>query len=399
MSDYAWGKFLDLWPPRPTTLAMVGLGAVGMGVSLALVLFNLITVGHSAFGTSYDVPWGLPIATYVFFVLTSTGLTFVASLAMVFGFKAFYPITKRCIWLAIATLIAGFSVLTLELGHPFRMLWAVPMGLQVRSPMFWMGVFYSIYLVLMLLKFLVIHLDDWDSPSSRALGIASFVSVVLAHGNLGALFGMMAMRPFWYDGLTFLYFLVTAALSGVAFSVFFTYLTYGVSRERMPEGLRPLMTETMPKLFAAVLGVTLVFMGARIMNGLWSNLEGLEVFYLFLASPWFHLEIWVGLVLPFFILLLPKLRGRRGMLLLPAVLVILALFIGRYEYVVGGQLVPLFRGVAHPGFAQYTPTLIEWILVVLGASITLFIYGAGAWLFRLGDTPGEAHQVAPRPAS
>lgn len=401
MSKYAWGRFIDPQPLRPTTLAMVGLGALGIGVSLALVLFKLMTVGHSAYGTSYDVPWGLPIATYVFFVLTSTGLTFVASLAMVFGFKAYYPITKRCIWLAIATLISGFIVLALELGHPFRLLWAVPMGFQAHSPMFWMGVFYSIYLVLMLLKFLTIHLDDWDSIHSRTLGVASFISVVLAHGNLGALFGMMAMRPFWYDGLNFLYFLVTAALSGVAFSVFFTYLTYGVSRARMPESLRPLMSETLPNLFAAVLGVTIIFMGARIMNGLWSNLEGLEVFYLFLKSPWFHLEIWVGLILPFVILLSPKLRARRGLLLLPAALVILALFIGRYEYVIGGQLVPLFRGVAHPGFAQYTPTLTEWMLVVLAASVTLFIYGAGAWLLRLGDSPTEARAVPqhaePRP--
>ena len=47
---------------------------------------------------------GLPPATYVFFVLTSTGLTFVVSLATVFNFEQFYPIAKRCIWLAISTL-------------------------------------------------------------------------------------------------------------------------------------------------------------------------------------------------------------------------------------------------------------------------------------------------------
>ncbi|MEX0696000.1 MAG: NrfD/PsrC family molybdoenzyme membrane anchor subunit [Dongiaceae bacterium] len=391
MSDYPRAEFFALRPVGGISLAMVGLGAAGIVVSSAVVLFNLVTEGHSVFGTSNDIPWGLPIATYVFFVLTSTGLTFVASLAMVFGFKPFYPITKRCIWLAVVTLIAGFSVLAFEIGHPFRMIWAFPTGLQARSPMFWMGLFYSLYLVLLLLKFLTVHLGDWDSPVSRGLGVASFVTVVLAHGNLGALFGMMAMRPFWYDGLTAVYFLVTAALSGVAFAVLFTYLSNGVSRQQMPENLRSLMTNIMPGLFAAVLGVTIVFMGARIMNGLWSNLEGLETFYLLLSSPWFHLEIWVGLVLPFFILLSPKLRGRRGMLLLPAALVILALFIGRYEYVIGGQLVPLFRGIAQSGFAQYTPSFTEWMLVVLGVAITSFLYGAGEWLLRLADTPAKGH--------
>jgi molybdopterin-containing oxidoreductase family membrane subunit len=390
MSNMARVEILTLRPVGRTEALMMGLGIAGVIAGLAVVLFKLVTEGHSSFGTSYDVPWGLPIATYVFFVLTSTGLTFVASLSMVFGFKEFYPITKRCIWLAISTLIAGFSVLALEIGHPFRMLWALPAGMQTRSPMFWMGVFYSFYLVFMILKFLAIHFEDWDSRLSRVLGIASFVTVILAHGNLGALFGMMAMRPFWYDGLTFVYFLVTAALSGVAFAVLFAHLVHDFRHDRMSGDVAALMAGVLPKLFAAVLGVTIIFVGARIMNGLWSNLEGLEVFYMLARSPLFHFEIWMGFVLPFLMLLSPTYRGRPGVLVTASVLVILALFVGRYEYVIGGQLVPLFRGIAFSGFAEYTPTLTEWMLVVVGASLTLLLYGGGEWLLRLEATPKQA---------
>src|SRR3990167_2104372 len=106
-------------------------GIAALIVSLAITLYNLMSQGHASFNTgSSNVTWGLPVVTYVFFVLTSTGLTFVASLAMVFGFKDFYPIAKRCIWVAVVTLIAGFAALAMELGHPFRMLWAIPLSFQ-----------------------------------------------------------------------------------------------------------------------------------------------------------------------------------------------------------------------------------------------------------------------------
>jgi len=151
------------------------------------------------------------------------------------------------------------------------------------------------------------------------------------------------------------------------------------------------MTNVMPQLLASSLGIVLIFMYARTMNGLWSNLEGLEVFYRMAASLLFHFEIWIGLVLPFVVLLSPTLRRRDDVLIGAAVLVIAALFVGRYEYVIGGQVVPLFRGIAVTGYAEYAPSFTEWMLVVLGASITVFLYGAGEWLLALSDTPRSRH--------
>lgn len=149
------------------------------GSCLLFVLYQLIFVGHSSFNTSSDgVNWGMAISTYVYFALISSGLTMIASLGTVFGFKQFLPIAKRCIFLSIITLVAGFSVLTLELGHPFRMLWAVPTGLQTMSPMFWMGTFYAIDLALLVVKFYLMWQEDWDSPLSHAVGIAGFLAVI-----------------------------------------------------------------------------------------------------------------------------------------------------------------------------------------------------------------------------
>lgn len=373
----------------PVALLIAGAIVTLAGVIAALGLF---TEGHAAFNThSSGVSWGLPISTYVFFVLSSTGLTFVASMAMVFGLKEFYPIAKRCIFLAMVTMIAGFVALGLELGHPVRSAWAIPMNMQVRSPLFWMGVFYSLYFGLLAVKFLLVHLNDWHSKLSKAVGVASFATVIVAHGTLGAVFGMMAMRPYWYGPYVPVYFLVTAALSGVAFAVLFAYVAHSAGVANMTEAKQRLLTGGLPKAFAVVLGLGLLFTVVRVVNGLWTNNPevGLVVWHQ-LGTVGFHIMFWGGLVVPFILMLTPGLRGQRNIQLLAAVLVLIGLFIGRLEFVVGGQQVPLFKGTWVPDLISYTPSITEWGLALLGAGIGLLIYAVGEWQFRLDDAPDKA---------
>ncbi|OGS99568.1 MAG: hypothetical protein A3F73_02995 [Gallionellales bacterium RIFCSPLOWO2_12_FULL_59_22] len=363
----------------PVGMAMMA-GVAGLVISLGIVFSNLMSSGHASFNTgSNGVTWGLPVVNYVFFVLTSTGLTFVASLAMVFGFKEFYPIAKRCVWLAVVTLIAGFASLALEIGHPFRMLWAIPLSFQYLSPLNWMGVFYLAYLVLLLLKFQKVNANDWDSSGSRTLGIASFVAVVIAHGTLGGVFGAMIMRPMWYGPLVPIYFLLTAAVSGAAFAVLITYLTYG-SAGNMPEKVRNLMAGSMSKVFAAVLAVVILAVVSRTVIGLWTNADGMQVWDHVVASPWYWIEI-VLMVAAFLMLV----NGSSPML--PALMVIVSLFIGRYEFIISGQLVPLFKGSWVPGLIQYTPSLTEWMTTLVAFSIALAGWAVGEKMLNLAAAP------------
>ena len=358
-------------------------------LSFAFVAFMLLTEGGAAFNTSSDgVNWGMAISVYVFLALTSSGLTFIASLSMVFGFREYYAIAKRCIWLAIITLGAGFGVLALELGHPFRMLWAMPAGLQYLSPMFWMGVFYLIDLVLLVIKFDRLWHDDWDSPLSQMLSIASFVAVVLASGMLGLVFGSMVMRPMWYGSFTAVYFIFTAALSGAAAIVLTTYMAYGFKREIMPEPLRSMASgKALAKVFATLTGITLFSVVTRMWTGLWSNLDGLEGFDALARSAAFHIEVWAGLALPFVLMIVPAWQRQPRWQIAAAVLVLLGMFIDRYQFLVTGQVVPMFKGAWASGVAEYVPSLTEWLMAVLGFAIVFAFYGLGEKLFNLAGDP------------
>lgn len=361
------------------------------------VLYMLFTVGHSSFNTSSDgVNWGIAISTYVFFALTSSGLTMIAALPLVFGFKQFQPIAKRCIYLAIITLVAGFSVLALELGHPFRMLWTMPTGMQVQSPMFWMGVFYSIDLVLLIWKFYLIWQEDWDSPLAHFLGSASFVIVIFASGMLGMLFGSVAMRPMWFGSFTSIYFMLTAALSGAAAIVVTSYMAYDFNRNRMPEPLKSLAESAdLPKVFATLIGIALVMILTRFWTGLWSNFDGMEGFHTLVRDPLFHAEVWLGLALPFWMMLSPSLQTQPGKQLIAAFLVLGAMFINRYEFIVGGQIVPMFKGNWVSSLIPYTPSLTEWALTVFGFAMALGLYALGEKVFHLSAmAPAAAGQAA-----
>jgi len=365
------------------------LSAIVLLASFAYAMSNLMSQGHASLGTSSTLPWGQPIATYLYFALASSGLGLIASLAVVFGFKQFYPLVKRAIFLAFIILVSGMAVLAMELGHVFRMLWVIPFNLQIQSAMFWMGVFYVADLIFLLWKFRKMEEGEWDSKASKQIGIASFLAVLLASGNLALIFGMMSMRPFWFDGLLPIYFYLTAVASGLAALVFFTYLAHGFSRQQMSPALQSLLTGALPKFFAAVLGGTLLFIAVRAITGMYNNNP--EIHYVWthflFASPVYHASLWLGILLPFALMLSTSLRVQPGIQLLVSVLVFGGLFAERFFFVVGGQVIPLFKGTWAWDFIQYTPSATEWALTIMGSALLFTLYVLGEKMLNLSAMP------------
>ncbi len=367
------------------------LSVIVLVASFGFVMYNLMSHGHASFNVSSSLPWGQPISTYLYFALASSGLGLIASLPLVFGFKQYYGLAKRAIFLAFIILVSGMTVLALELGHTFRMLWAIPFNMQIQSAMFWMGVFYAADLLFLLWKFQKMESGDWDSKATRTIGIASFLGVLLASGNLALIFGMMSMRPFWFDGLLPIYFYLTAVTSGLAALVFFTYLAYGFQRGAMPEKLQQTLTGGLPKLFAAALGLTILFVAVRAITGLYSNNP--EIYYVWtdylFASPVYIASVVLGLLVPFALMMSTSLRVNPGIQILVSVLTFGGLFAERYFFVVGGQVIPLFKGTWAWDMIQYTPSITEWALTVMGSALLFTLYVLGEKFFNLSATPEQ----------
>jgi len=380
----------------PMGLVLLVVSAVVTLAAFGYAFMDLSAVGHRSFNTSSQMPWGQPIATYLYFALASSGLGMIAALSLVFGFRQFLPIAKRAIFLSFVILISGMAVLAMELGHVFRMLWVIPLNMQIHSAMFWMGVFYVADLLFLLWKFQKMEGREWDSRTSKQIGIASFLAVLLASGNLALIFGMMSMRPFWFDGLMPIYFYLTAVTSGLAAVIFFTYMAYGFSRAAMPERTRAMFMGPMPKLFAAVLGGTVLFIAVRAITGVYTNNPEIHLVWtgFLFASPVYQASLWLGIVAPFVIMLIAGLRSNPAVQVLVSMAVFAGLFAERYFFVVGGQVVPLFRGTWEWGLIQYTPSLTEWALTIMGSAMLFTLYAAGERFLNLSDMPAEASPEA-----
>jgi molybdopterin-containing oxidoreductase family membrane subunit len=364
--------------------------AIGFAATFVYVMMNLLDQGHAAYNTnSLGVVWGFPIVVYDYFLLTSTGLAMVAGLSLVLGIKEFDLLAKRCLWLSLSGLIGGVAALTLELGAPLRAIYAIPFNGQTASPLFWKVLLVVAYLVLMLVLFSRVSGASWERRPNRSLAIPFFVAAVLIALVAGSVYGMMAMRPFWFGGEIPVAFLVESFLGGLAFALFFTYLAHGFRQDAMPEELRRLFERTFADIFATTIGLHAAFVAGRAMTGLWSNAEGLEVWSHVTGSWLFHVEVWAGIVLPFVLMIIPGLRRSGVIQILAALLVMVSLFIARYDFIVGGQLVPLFKGSWAPGLIAYAPSATEWVLLLVAIFLANLVNAVGEWRFNLGAPPRD----------
>jgi len=361
-------------------LALVSVVGVSMGVH------SLIAGHEHTFGVSRGVPWGILIAAYVFFVVTSTGLCIVSSVGHVFGFENFNPIAKRAVFLSIATIVAGFLVIAFEIENSWRMPIGNVFGANLTSNIWWMGTLYGAYLVFMILEFIMLQKEN--HKVATGFGLAGLLTGVAAHSNLGAVFGLLNGREFWHGPYMPIYFITSAAMSGCVAIIFFTYIAYKFNGWQMSEGMKKSM-ESVAKLGALMMSIIIFFTIWKMISGVTGNPPGkYESMMLLLTGSyavnfWFG-EVMLGMAIPLVIILL--VRGRNmNALFIASLAGMVGIFYMRYDLVVVGQLIPSFHGmglVDYPEFLTYVPTLHENLVVAGGVAFCGLVFIVGEKLFR-----------------
>jgi molybdopterin-containing oxidoreductase family membrane subunit len=365
---------------------------IGWIVLLAIALlgglvtaYKVLTVGHVIYGGNDVLFWTLPLATYMFFALTSTGLTFVASIPLVFGIKRYEPVAKRAVFLAIAALIAAFVSLLLETGSPLNMINYLTSP-NLTSTLWWMGMLYGSYLALLLAMFWKMHTGN----ASKALGIVAFGFAVAASSTLGASIGLTEARPAFFGAFTPVYFLLTALLGGLAAFVLFSLVRQQLARSPLPESQTALYNE-LGRIFGFVIGITLLFFIWRTIVGLSATYPGFGAFKYIVSSWPFRFELWLGLVVPLILMLVPSVRAGVIGKLTASTLVLLGLFSQRMELLLTGQIMPDGpMAVGLPEIVSYTPTIWEWLVVASALAAMLLLYTLGERYLKLAAAPKAA---------
>ncbi len=144
-------------------------------------------------------------------------------------------------------------------------------------------------------------------------------------------------------------------------------------------------------LFAGLLAVLLLFTFWKTVNGLYNGGAGSEVFGHIFGSLAFQAQLWLGQVVPFLMMAIPAVRKTSAGKIVAAVLVILGMFIGRFELVTVGLMVPVGpRAVEYPPFVEPHSTIWAWLVVVFSLAVALLIYALGERYLKLDAAPETA---------
>jgi Ni/Fe-hydrogenase subunit HybB-like protein len=371
---------------KPGELLWFSLLGVGMLIGAGTALM-VLTKGHShMYNVSREVPWGILISTYVFFVVSSTGLCLVSSLGHVFGIEQFELIGRRAILLSIITLLTGFGTIAMEINHPIRMAIYVMLTPNLESPIWWMGTLYGVYLVLLIGEFFFLMKNH--HKGALTMGILGFIAAVTAHSNLGGVFGLLEARPYWHGSFLPLYFILSALVSGGALISIIVYYNYQFRKIPLPAKY-PHFLATLAKLQALFLMILIFFIIWKIIPGLYGRPpEKYEATMAVLTGPmafnfWFF-EVLIGMIAPVLILLNKRCVTPFGVMVAGALCTV-GIFFMRYDLVVAGQIVPMREGTDGiiNGLVSYTPSWAEYGIVLGALATCMFLYTLAEKIFDL----------------
>lgn len=360
---------------------LVALAAFSVG------LHGTFTGYRHVYGVSRQIPWGLLIAGYIFCVVTSTGLCLVSSIGHVFGYEPYMPIAKRAVFMSIAFMLAGFSIIFFDVENPFRMPIYNVLSPNFTSNMWWMGTLYTLYLLALGVEYF--FLLDQNHALSRVSGLLGVIFGVAAHSNLGAVFGMLHGREFWYGPYMPIYFIVSAMMSGGAAIIFFSCLAWKIDHT--------VLSRRMERAIKAVCQLTILLIAIILFFTFWKIISGIVspekyiaiqafVFGPYAANFWIA-EVMLGLVIPFIMLIRSKGLDINLMFIATGFMMV-GIFFMRYDLVLAGQIVPVFHALnveEYNSLLSYMPSLHEIAVVVGGLSLA-------AALFMFGEKVLDAHK-------
>lgn len=343
--------------------------AVLMGLGL-IALVQRYALGLGATTNLADTfPWGLWIG---FDILVGVGLAAggftVAATVYVFNLERFRPILRPTILTAFLGYLLVIAGLMADLGRPWA-IWHAMIMWNTHSVMFEVAWCVMLYTTVLALEFSPVILEKFKlerplkiiKAITIPLVIVGVILSTLHQSSLGSLFLIIPsrMHPLWYSNIIPFLFIISCAAAGLAMTIFESFLS---SRAFGREVELPLLSD-LARVIAVILAL---FFTVRIQD-LMSRDALQYVFQPSYQSALFGVEIVLGVVIPFFLLIMPRVRNSKKGLFYASALVLLGFVAHRLNtaitsmehwptrtYVPSWQELFITLGLAAFGFVAFT---------------------------------------------
>jgi molybdopterin-containing oxidoreductase family membrane subunit len=367
-----------------------------LGIGLVSAL-HVLTNGLVVTNLTDELPWGLWITVDLSSIGLGAGAFTLSAAVYLFGLKRYEAIARAAVLVGLLGYSSAMLALFIDIGrfdrfyHPIiywnvhSVLWEITMCV----------VLYSTVLVIELLPVIV-----ESTPLKRIKPLNSFAHILhrfmpivalmgmglslLHQSSLGATYGILTARPFWYSPTAPVLFILSAVAAGVSLTLFVTLLSGKLmKRELVPADVINGVARLAGLVCLAYLYLKLWSWAA---TNYYSRVPEQQLGAEILAQNtpynytfWFG-EVLFGALIPALFFLWQPLRRNKNALLLAAFMVIVGLVINRWNMTLSGFVIPLDWS---PGVAevfpinQYEPAPVEW-----GVAIGIVAY---SWLaFTLG---------------
>ncbi|MDW8014162.1 MAG: NrfD/PsrC family molybdoenzyme membrane anchor subunit [Archaeoglobaceae archaeon] len=389
--------------------------AVFVSVSIVLIVLGFVSVylmhfplpipiklPIEPFEPAEGIPWRLLVALYVFFVVSTTGLCIVASLGEVFGFKKLEPIVKEGLLMALVTILVDLVTVGLEIEQVTRGYFVLAGHANPMSMMYRMIMLYVLYVVFLLVEMWLYFRDDLlkqreerglrglvarilTTPKltetkdlTKVVGFLTVFTAIIAHSNLGALFGVNYIS-FWHGPFLPIYFILSAVVSGAALTIIGAYIA-DYFRGIKIEGERYEAFQMLRIILGFTIVVTMLFTAWKFIvkaypTSTLMSRESVEVFvHGNFAFNFWILEVLIGLVVPLILLTLPHTGRKVEWIFLASLFTIVGIFFLRIDLVMGGLALKHITGMNFPS-PVYHP--FEVFGTVGFLSLAAFLYYIG----------------------
>ncbi len=361
-------------------------------------------------GSLESVYWGILIVTYPFISGLVAGSFVVSSLSHVFHQHHLDEIAPLALIVSFALLLAAPLTVLADSRQPVNAFELFTRPHIPWSPLADFTVIWLSYVILMLIEtyfaFRYVNVDmaggvGWRAKLARVMSLGSrdaseesrrrdakvlvFLSAIgillafLFHGYIGFVFGAVKARAIWSTALMPVLFIVSAIVSGIAFMYLVYLAVVRFYREKPDSNVTcTLLTWLMGFLLldAYLDAVDLVTSGVSAYT---QGPVDKGVSAIFLHGPhafkYLVIQLGVGIVVPFLLFLVPRIRHTPFGGGVVALCVVVGVYAMRYNVVLGGQM----ESKISQGLVNMTVPLtgfdsVQTVIGVFGVAFLLFLF-------------------------
>ncbi len=374
---------------------MIWLGVMGIILASGAVAGILVFwKGLVITNLSDRVPWGLWITIDLSSIALGAGAFSLCAGVYLFGLKRYQPIARTATFVGLVGYTMATLALILDIGKPERF-WHSMVYWNVHSLLWEVTMCVILYLTVLLLEAMPIIANlEWLRKRfprivdlmSRVHHYAPILAIIglglssLHQSSLGATYGIIKARPFWFKPEMSVLFMLSAIVGGISMTLFATMLSARLTpKAKINDALIERVAQFVGYLLIGyfyfrawdALATTYTYDPGR-SEGLHFMTKGPMAFNFWIV------EMLFGMIVPMILLLYKPTRMNRFWRMVALFMVAAGVVAFRWDTNITGQLV-LMSYI--PGAAiTYTSYRPSWIEVVSGAAIIAY----GLTAFSLG---------------